>query len=308
MTEKTVPDAWTQFAAELRRIAADAEKLVGSPAPLYLNLSIHPFTPRSTDRANPEARAETVAAVDEVAIALLGRPAATRKMGSGAFHHTISGNRGPIGISILQEVADPAAVDKDAEPERLRAELESRGLLYQREANDPTPVSPARGGEVHVGGVRDGGQLVDETPAPVHLGGFPGTREAREAEKQSIQTGYRDLLAANSYSSPVAWDILHGQALAEDHNRLVRAVEQTMTPQDAGRVANPKLARFLAEKEDARRSTESVHCLDFGSDGDEDDRLTCGKQVRKVSQYTDDFAKVTCSVCIRAMAPVSESR
>jgi hypothetical protein len=39
------------------------------------------------------------------------------------------------------------------------------GLTYSREQDDPTPVSPARGGPVHTGGVVAGGQLVDETPA-----------------------------------------------------------------------------------------------------------------------------------------------
>ncbi len=39
------------------------------------------------------------------------------------------------------------------------------GLTYSREADDPTPVSPARGGPVHTGVLVDGGELVDVTPA-----------------------------------------------------------------------------------------------------------------------------------------------
>lgn len=57
--------------------------------------------------------------------------------------------------------------EREAELERLRAEVAALrsnvGLDYSREADDPTPVSPARGGAPHVGAVVDGGQLVDET-------------------------------------------------------------------------------------------------------------------------------------------------
>lgn len=48
------------------------------------------------------------------------------------------------------------------------ADADPTGLTYSREldeADDPTPVSPARGGPVHTGAVTDEG-LVDETPAP----------------------------------------------------------------------------------------------------------------------------------------------
>jgi hypothetical protein len=48
-----------------------------------------------------------------------------------------------------------------------RGQLDPTGLTYSREQDDPTPVSPARGGPVHTGGVVAGGQLVDETPAEV---------------------------------------------------------------------------------------------------------------------------------------------
>jgi hypothetical protein len=41
------------------------------------------------------------------------------------------------------------------------------GMDYSRE-EDPTPVSPARGGPVHTGAVVDGGALVDETAGLVH--------------------------------------------------------------------------------------------------------------------------------------------
>lgn len=43
------------------------------------------------------------------------------------------------------------------------------GMGYSREADDPTPVIPARR-EPHFGGVVDGGQLVDETERPPPAG------------------------------------------------------------------------------------------------------------------------------------------
>jgi len=68
--------------------------------------------------------------------------------------------------------------ERDAKIEQLTAELaalraaaalqpdaDPSGLGYSREADDPTPVSPARV-PLHTGGVVDGGQLVDETDAP----------------------------------------------------------------------------------------------------------------------------------------------
>jgi hypothetical protein len=46
------------------------------------------------------------------------------------------------------------------------------GLTYSREQDGPTPVSPARGGPVHTGGVVAGGQLVDETLAETPASGL----------------------------------------------------------------------------------------------------------------------------------------
>ncbi|GIE75755.1 hypothetical protein Aph02nite_17050 [Actinoplanes philippinensis] len=49
-------------------------------------------------------------------------------------------------------------------PGEACAPVDDLGFGYSREQDDPTPVSPARGGPVQTGGVVDGGQLVDETP------------------------------------------------------------------------------------------------------------------------------------------------
>jgi len=62
---------------------------------------------------------------------------------------------------------------KEPEPEPA---ADPTGLDYGRgdtEADDPTPVSPARV-PMHTGGVVDGGELVDETPADPTAGVFDG--------------------------------------------------------------------------------------------------------------------------------------
>lgn len=62
--------------------------------------------------------------------------------------------------------ADPASPDPALHPGdgRTHVPADDLGFGFSRE-DDPTPVSPARGGPVHTGAVVAGGELVDETPA-----------------------------------------------------------------------------------------------------------------------------------------------
>jgi hypothetical protein len=173
------PSPWLDLAAEFRRVADDLETLVGEPAPGLVSIDIQPQSKLGRHRPpRVQDRAEIAAAVDRVAVALLGRAAATKRMGStgNTFHHTVDGERGTIGLNIYQAVADPNLVDPAeeiarlrAENERLRAEAAGQtaradadqlGLNYTRaddEADEPTtggdqarevlavaPVSPAR--------------------------------------------------------------------------------------------------------------------------------------------------------------------
>ena len=69
------------------------------------------------------------------------------------------GARDPITDEQRQHWVDSGQAANFAEPAD-----DPTGQLYSRE-EDPTPVSPARGGPVHTGGVVAGGELVDETPA-----------------------------------------------------------------------------------------------------------------------------------------------
>lgn len=133
MTTVPAPDPWAEIATELRRIADDAEKLAGEPAPGCLSLSIQPYTPDPINRTQPKHYAATVAATDAVAQALLGKAATTRRLNSGSFHHDASGYRGPVEVIVLQQVADPAEV------ERLREKNEGarrRELAEKEQALD----------------------------------------------------------------------------------------------------------------------------------------------------------------------------
>jgi hypothetical protein len=163
------PDPWAEIAAELRRVADDAEKLVGEPAPSCFQIHIQP---------KPHDVPAAVAAVDTIALALLGKAGETRRMSVGVYHRNADAERGPISMSVYRKVPEPPT----AEIERLRArlaELEARdglhasdaisrvdplGLAYTRaddDAADPTPTGPRE--PLHTGGMTEGG-LVDETP------------------------------------------------------------------------------------------------------------------------------------------------
>lgn len=118
------PSPWLDIADELERIAADLRTLVGEPAPGLVAFDIQPHNAdRGSGTVTVKNRPATIAAVDAVALALLGRPAKTEAVGSSAFHHRAGGSRGAIKVGVYTSVADPALVDPDEEIERLRAEV-----------------------------------------------------------------------------------------------------------------------------------------------------------------------------------------
>jgi hypothetical protein len=124
MTEPTVqPDRWADIADELERIAKDVRGLVGQPAPGLVSLSIQPYNADRLGKPTAKGRPATVAAVDAVATALLGKPGATYDV-SGGFHHGVHGESGPISVGVYTSVAAPDAVDPEEEIARLRAEVE----------------------------------------------------------------------------------------------------------------------------------------------------------------------------------------
>lgn len=228
------PDHYAEIAAELHRIADDLAKLSGSGLPKpWISFGILPGEGSDDD--------EVAAQVDAVAVALFGHPATTTTDGKGVRRRQAYVRRGLVGC----DVHEPLSADN--------------GMSYTRadtEADDPTPVSPARV-EPHFGGVVDGGQLVDETEAGAATGlVYAGNREM---ERQFITSGYRALLAANAYSRPVVMELLHADALYEDGQRAKVAVIADLRAGEHGRVTNPNLAQFLAGKEYKRR--EAAHFL-----------------------------------------------
>ena len=170
-------------ASELRRIADALDTLPHIAEPPWISFSILP---------DPHT-AETV---DAVALAVIGKPGETEKNGSDWYHLV---RRTVSNIHLTVQTRVPAPPDeRDAELAKLRAKvaeleaaapttpagsgpLTSNGFDYTRadtDADDPTPVSPARM-PLHTCGVVDGGQLVDEsTPLCVYeTGGGGAVRE-----------------------------------------------------------------------------------------------------------------------------------
>ena len=190
VTADQAPDHFADIAAELHTVATDLTDLIGSglPKPGQFQLNIQPGG-ALIDRVDDV----TSRAVDAMAMAILGKPGEPQLMGDGSYHYAAHGMRGPLSVSIYQSVSTDwvertrAAADlaeKEAELEKLRAEvaelraaaapttpagtgpLTSNGYDYTRadtDADDPTPVSPARV-PLHTGAMTDAG-LVDETDA-----------------------------------------------------------------------------------------------------------------------------------------------
>jgi hypothetical protein len=99
-------------------------------------------------------------------------------------------------------------------PGEACAPVDDLGFGYSRELDDPTPVSPARGGPVHRGGVVDGGQLVDETPAESPAWDSPASGLTVEADLS------RGPLAG---TTPVVtyFSFGHGQTDPDSRQRLI---------------------------------------------------------------------------------------
>lgn len=159
------------------------------------------------------------------------------------------------------------------------------GLDYSREAepaDDPTPVSPARGWH--------GGSLADETPdeAPTLWAAIRFSDTRREAGRLIGRTT-PDLLRTATL------DLLHGQALDEDVNRARRA---DVREGEQGRITDPNLAHFFAKKEEARRQPAELLHMQFTS-GDTSCGLTQGEY--RDGCGTANQAAVTCKTCIDEM-------
>jgi hypothetical protein len=176
MNIKTVPDAEAQVADDRARLIAGlrefADFLKANPwAPVtrtsgYLananfQVDLHGPGPLGAD-----ADLDTVDRVRQIADWL------GVKTSESSDRTDASIQIGSVSYSVIAWHKSGRPDERDTELARLRArnaELESQlsGLAYSREhheADDPRPVSPARGGQPHVVAMTDDG-LVDETPA-----------------------------------------------------------------------------------------------------------------------------------------------
>ncbi len=130
-------DPYALVAAELHRIADSIATLAGSGLP-QPSVSIT-ILPGGHDDADSRT---IVARIDRVAAALQVGPATTRRLSGGGFYH---GNsyasrwRGPVSVAVFDEVPDPAALERDAEVERLRAELAALHDAGTARASAPIP-------------------------------------------------------------------------------------------------------------------------------------------------------------------------
>src|SRR6266508_2105127 len=109
-------DFYADLATELHAIADDLAGLAGRDLPeLYLSIHMQPRV------QGDEAK---IAAVDALAVALVGAPGQTVQLSGGSYHHRFNGRRGPVSIDGLQQVTPPEQQALQEEIERARAELE----------------------------------------------------------------------------------------------------------------------------------------------------------------------------------------
>jgi hypothetical protein len=102
--KSVTPDSWAAIAAELHRIADDMLTLVGHTPPGLFSIDVQPFGEVHHPPV-PEQRDDTIQAVDDVANVLLGKAAQTKEMSDGkSVHHTTSGRRGKILVSVYQAI------------------------------------------------------------------------------------------------------------------------------------------------------------------------------------------------------------
>jgi hypothetical protein len=151
------PSVWLDIAEELRKLARDCENLVGEPGPSMFELNVQP---------RPHNNVEALAAVDTIALGLLGKRAETKDMGGGTYHRTISAQRGPVGVAVFRRVPDPAAVDPTEELTRLREEnerlREAAGLNQARDDEGQGPLPTTRRVEPHLEDARNPGVAIKD--------------------------------------------------------------------------------------------------------------------------------------------------
>lgn len=102
-------NGYEKAVSELRRIADLLETLPPGFEPEHVGIDI---------MAGPQDDSSAVAAIDAIAVALLGKPGATKKMSDGSFQHSAAGEwSDPVRISVFQAVPDPEPAPVACSPE-----------------------------------------------------------------------------------------------------------------------------------------------------------------------------------------------
>lgn len=152
-------------------------------------------------------------------------------------------------------------------------QLDPTGLLHSREADDPTPVSPARV-PLHIGGpvgtVSDSHLVVDETPVePVTRYFSFGHGQSDPATGKNLLNHYvtvvattaegcREAMLASRFGREWSMEYVPGNPRSDEWiaqwTEYERIDATSLRPGEHGRITNPDLAQFLAGKEDKRRT------------------------------------------------------
>lgn len=113
--------SYASVAAELRALADIIGDLAGGGmAAVKANIS---FSCRQEYGPTPDSEALRVATVDAIATAVLGRVTEAEEVSTNYWRRKAADYRGPVYVGVYTGIEDPTASARDAELDRLRAEL-----------------------------------------------------------------------------------------------------------------------------------------------------------------------------------------
>jgi hypothetical protein len=135
-TTDTGAATYAAVAAELRRMADDLDTIGDQAAPGFVAFDMQPGGYLADAPT-------TMAAVDTVANALLGRTGELQRMSDSSYHYKVYGRRGPIKVDLYNRVPDPQIAELDAELERLRAQVAE--LQAASQPTEPKSADPDHG-------------------------------------------------------------------------------------------------------------------------------------------------------------------
>lgn len=169
------PPPFAAIAEELHRIADDLATLTDLSDPPYFTINIQP-APRD------QGDAATVAVVDAVTTALLGKPGHDQAMRSGDYHYSAGGQRGLIQVDVRQSISGPTHCPESDCGEPMD-QIESGRVGHCGIACCPEPVAePAD---------ETGTGYSDPGPWPADPRGRPGARRRQQPRRSCRAQGRR---------------------------------------------------------------------------------------------------------------------